>query len=520
MNKVVTRDQAVERIPDNATICITGSGGGLLEPDYVLHALEQRFLHTGHPKNLTIVHAASLGDLKERGMNRFVHPGFLKRIIGGHWGWAPKINEMALAGEIEAYNFPQGAISLLFREIASKRPGLVTKTGLYTFVDPRVEGGRINSKTPPDYVDVIKMNGEEYLFYKAFPIQVAILKASLADDDGNISFEHEPAYLDALAMAMAAHNSGGIVIVQVKKVVPPGHLDARMVRIPGIMVDCVVEYPEQWQTYEGEYNPAFSGEKRVPVDSLPPLPLNERKIIARRAALELQPNMVVNLGFGMPDGVAAVAAEEGVSDWLHFTVEQGPVGGVPAKGAIFGVSTNPSAIMEMPSNFDFYDGGGLDLAVLSFAQVDADGNVNVSKFGNRLAGCGGFINISQHAKKVVFVGTFTAGGLQITLEDGRLNILREGKFKKFLKAVEQITFSGRYAGINKQRVLYVTERAVFELAHNRLVLKELAPGLDLERDILSLMDFRPEIAEDLRIMPDYLFREEKMNLKSNELESS
>lgn len=514
MTKVVDRNFAVQQIADAATICISGSGGGLLEPDYILAALEKRFLNFGHPENLTIVHAASIGDMKKRGLNRFVHKGFVRRVIGGHWGWAPRLGEMALAGEIEAYNFPQGAISLLFREIAAHRPGLITRTGLYTFADPRVQGGRLNQRTPPDMVQVLELQGKEYLFFKSFPIDVAILMGSIADENGNISFEHEPAYLDASAMAMAAHNCGGIVMVQVKEVVPSGALDARFVKIPGVMVDYVVQYPQQWQTYESEYNPAFSGERPVPVENLPPLPLNERKIIARRAALELQPDLVVNLGFGMPDGVAAVAAEEGISHWLHFTVEQGPIDGLPAKGAIFGVSINPGAILDMPSNFDFYHGGGLDLTVLSFAQVDAIGNVNVSKFGNRLAGCGGFVDISQNAKKVVFVGTFTAAGLEIEIEHGVLKIVKEGRFRKFLQSVEQITFSGKYAAQNNQQVLYVTERAVFRLQDGYLLLTEIAPGVDVQQHILAQMDFRPRIARNLQTMDTRLFTDRKMGLKA------
>lgn len=498
-------EEAIEFLKDKDTICISGSGGGLLEPDFILQALEKRFLQTGHPRDLTIVHAASLGDSEKTGLNRLTHAGMVKRVIGGHWGWSPRMAEMALGGDIEAYNFPQGAISLLFREIAAGRPGLFTKTGLHTFADPRVEGGRLNKRTPQEIVSVREIENEEYLFFKSFPISAAFLVGSIADEKGNISFEHEAAYLDALAMAMAAHNSGGHVFVQVKKIVPAETLDARLVKIPGIFVDFVIENPDQWQTYEGEYNPAFSGEKRVPVNSLKPLPLNARKIIARRAALELKPDLVVNLGFGMPDGVAAVAAEEGISNWLHFTVEQGPVGGVPAKGAIFGVSTNPDAILDMPSNFDFYQGGGLDLAVLSFAQVDNEGNVNVSKFGNRLAGCGGFVDISQNAKKVVFVGTFTAGGLEIEIVNGKLAIKREGKHKKFLKSVEQITFSGRYASDNHQQVLYVTERAVFKLVSGKLMLIEIAPGIDLEKDILPHIDFMPEISTEMKTMRAALF---------------
>lgn len=511
-NKIQSEEQAVKLVQDRDTICLSGSGGGLLEPDFVLAALEKRFLETGHPRNLTIMHVAGIGDADQRGLNRLAHPGMVKRVIGGHWGWSPKLGEMALRGEIEAYNLPQGTISLLFREIAAGRPGLITKVGLGTFADARVEGGKINHATTEDLVRVVELDGDEYLFYKSYPIHVAIVLGSVADETGNVSLENEPAYLDVQAMAMAAHNCGGKVIAQVKKVEPSDQLDARLVKIPGIFVDAVVEYPEQWQTYEGEHNPAFSGEVRVPVTSLPLLPLDARKVIARRAAMELRPGLVVNLGFGMPDGVAAVAAEEGISEWLTFSVEQGPVGGVPAKGAIFGVSTNPIAILDEPSNFDFYHGGGLDLTVLSFAQVDEHGNVNVSKFGGRLAGCGGFVDISQSAKKVVFVGTFTAGGLDVQVNGAGIRIVKEGKHRKFVKKVEQITFSGEFAARSGQDVQYVTERAVFRLVNGGLKVTEIAPGVDLHRDVLACMDFEPEVSENLSIMSQSLFRHRKMEL--------
>ena len=497
---------AVAPIQPGATICISGSGGGLLEPDFILTALEQRFLTSGQPRDLTLVHAASLGDGEKSGLNRLVHPGMVKRVIGGHWGWSPRMSRMALDGDIEAYNFPQGVISLLFREIASGRPGLVTRTGLNTFADPRVEGGRLNPATPEDIVSLLSIDGQDYLFYRSFPVDAALLLGSIADERGNISFEREPAVLDALAMAMAAHNGGGRVIVQVKDIVPEGALDARLVKIPAFLVDAVVHHPQQWQTYEGEYNASFSGERRIEKQSPPPLPLNARKIIARRAAMELRPYNVVNLGFGMPDGVAAVAAEEGLWDKIFFTVEQGPVGGIPAKGAIFGVSANPDAILDMPSNFDFYHGGGLGIAALSFAQVDASGNVNVSRFGDRLAGCGGFVDISQNAAKVLFLGTFTAGGLDLAIKNGRLAVRQEGRHRKFLHQVDQITFSGRYAAARGQSVLYITERAVFELVEGELMLSELAPGIDLERDVLRLIDFAPRLSPEVREMTPALLR--------------
>ena len=503
--KIQSADSAIRLIKDSDTICISGSGGGLLEPDYILQALEKRYLTTGYPKELTIVHCAGIGDAQKRGLNRLTHPGMVRRVIGGHWGWSPKMGEKALRGEIEAYNFPQGAISLLFREIAAHRPGLITKIGLGTFVDPRIEGGKLNLRTTENLVDILKLNADEYLFYKSYPINIAIVLGSIADEKGNISLEREAAYLDVQAMALAAHNCGGKVLVQVKKIISGETLDARLIKIPGILVDAVVEWPEQWQTYEGEYNSAFCGEKRIPLTKLPPLPLDERKVIARRAAMELRPGMVVNLGFGMPDGVAAVAAEQGISDWSTFSIEQGPVGGVPAKGVIFGVSTNPSAFLDMPDNFDFYHGGGLDLAVLSFAQVDKYGNVNVSKFGGRINGCGGFVDISQSAKKVIFVGTFTTGGLNTQVNNNSIQIVQEGKNRKLIENVEQITFSGKIAAKRKQDVQYITERAVFRLVKDGLELIEIAPGIDLEKDILANMDFKPKLSNNLSSMPAAIF---------------
>ena len=513
-NKIESLENAVQLVKDNDTICLSGSGGGLLEPDFILEGLERRFLETGHPKNLTIMHVAGIGDGQQRGLNRLIHPGMVKRVIGGHWGWSPRLGEMALNGEIEAYNLPQGTISLLFREIAAGRPGLITRIGLGTFADPRIEGGKLNEVTTENLVKLIELNGAEYLLYKSYPINVALVVGSIADENGNISLEHEPAYLDVQAMAMAAHNSGGKVIVQVKKQISSATLDSRRVKIPGSLVDAVVVYPEQWQTYEGEYNRAFSGEERVPVASLSPLPLDCRKVIARRAAMELRPGLVVNLGFGMPDGVAAVAAEEGISDWLTFSVEQGPIGGIPAKGAIFGVTTNPAAILDQPSNFDFYHGGGLNLTVLSFAQVDQHGNVNVSKFGGRLTGCGGFVDISQSAKKVSFVGTFTAGGLEVQVEQEGIRIGKEGKHLKFVRNVEHITFSGKFASETGQDVQYITERAVFRLGDGGLELIEIAPGVDLQRDVLGCMDFKPKISDTLTSMRPALFRQGRMELKN------
>ena len=394
--------------------------------------------------------------------------------------------------------------------------GLITKTGMGTFVDPRISGAKLNDFTKEDLVEIVQMNGEEWLHYKTYPFNVALIRGSYGDAEGNISMEQEPAYLEALQIAQAVHNCGGKVIVQVKYPAKNGSMDPKNVRIPGILVDAVVVCPGQVQTIEGEYNPALTGDLKLPEDSIAPMKLDQRKIVARRAAMEMRRGMVMNLGFGMPDGVAKVAAEEGISDYAKMTIEQGIVGGIPASGAIFGVAYNAEAMIDGPSQFDFYNGGGLDMTCLGLAQADSHGNVNVSKFGPTISGAGGFIDISQTAKKCVFCGTFTAAGLKVQVQDGKLNILQEGRVKKFVKDVEHITFSGDFARQTNQSVLYVTERAVFEMTPEGLVLKEIAPGVDLQRDVLDQMDFMPLMPEKPKLMDERIFRDEKMGLRTQE----
>ncbi|APE31392.1 acyl CoA:acetate/3-ketoacid CoA transferase [Halomonas aestuarii] len=517
--KVVSAREAVNLIRDGDAIA-TGGFVGIGFAEGLAVALEERFLETGEPRDLTLMYAAGQGDGKTRGLNHLGHEGLVARVIGGHWGLVPALQRLAIEGRIQAWNLPQGVISHLFRDIAAGKPGTLTRVGLGTFVDPRLGGGRINDVTTEERVSLLPIDGEEYLFYRALPLQVALLRGTTADTLGNVSMEREALTLEALAIATAVRNSGGVVIVQVERLAEHGTLHPKDVKIPGVMVDCVVvcEDPDHhWQTFRTAYNPAFSGEIRAPMATPEPLPLSARKIIARRAAFELKPNSVVNLGIGMPEGVGAVASEERLLEHLTLTAEPGVIGGLPAGGLDFGAALNTQAIIDQPAQFDFYDGGGLDIAFLGMAQVDVAGHVNVSRFGPRLAGAGGFINISQNARKVVFMGTFVATRETLAIVDGALR-LPEGGQSKFVAEVEHRTFSGTLAAADGKPVCYVTERAVFELTPEGLVLTEIAPGVDLERDVLALMDFTPRMPEPPRRMDERIFREAPMGLVEELLE--
>ncbi len=514
LEKIVSAKDAIAIIQDGDTLCVSGLVGAGT-PDELVIALEKRFLETDHPRNLWLVFAAGQGDGNNQGLNRLAHDGLLGRVVGGHYALVPKIGRLALEGRIECYNLPQGCLSHLFRDIAAGKPGTISHVGLGTFVDPRHGGGRVNDITPEDHVERIALAGKEYLFYRAFPLNVAFVRGTTADPSGNITAEREALILDNLAMAMAVKNSDGVVIAQVERIAKQGSLSSREVMIPGALVDCiVVAKPENHrQTYATRYSPVLSGEITVPLDNLPSMDLDARKVIARRCAFELPPNGVVNLGIGMPEGVAAIAAEENILDYITLTAESGVMGGVPTSGQDFGTAVNAEAVIQQNEQFDFYDGGGLDLACLGMAQCDQLGNVNVSRFGTKLAGAGGFINISQNARRVVFAGTFTTRGLDVAVEDGRLNILKEGRTRKFTRQVEQITFSGNRANAVGQPVLFVTERCVFRLGTGGLELTEVAPGVDVERDIFANMDFMP-VAENPAPMDKRIFCAGKMELKS------
>jgi propionate CoA-transferase len=503
---VVTPAQAAELVQTGDTILINGSGGGVGTPERFLEALAERYRQTGRPAAITAVHPVGCGDWGKKGMSRLALPGLLKRQVTGSLGNSPATMAMAAAEEIEAYTLPQGVLSQLCREIAAGRPGLVTHVGLGSFVDPRHGGGRQTARATDKMVELITLRGREFLFYPAFPVDVAVIRATTADEVGNLTMEREPFIGDVLAMAQAAHNSGGVVVAQVERMRKAGTTPAREVKVPGVLVDAIMIDPDQQQTYAVRYSPGYSGEIRVPIAAQRPAELDLRTVIARRACLELFPGCIANLGYGVSTSIARILAEESLSDAVTLTVEQGIIGGTPVSGNDFGAAINYEALIEQASQFDFYDGGGLDIAFLSFAQVDGAGNVNVSRFAGKPNGSGGFIHIAQNSKTICFLGAVTAGGLVATLQDGRIRIEKEGRHRRFVRTIEQCTYNRRLGLARGQRALFITERAVLEADEYGLAVLEIAPGVDLERDVLANFDVCPRVSDRIGLMPEFVFR--------------
>ena len=497
---------AAALLKDGDTVAISGNGAGMTSAEAVFAAVEQRFLETGHPRDLTLVHSLGLGDRGALGTNRFAHEGMLRKVIASHFTWSPKMQQLIREEKIEAYCFPAGVIQQLLREIGAGRPGLFTHSGLETFADPRQDGGRSNRRSREELVELLQIGGQEVLHYKPFKVDVALIRATYADTRGNLSPEEEAIDLDIHSIALAAHNSGGIVVAQVRQVVESGSLHPRSVRVPGIMVDCVVEDSQQQQFYGLAYDPTVGGSRRAPGGApAAEIPAKlERRIVARRAALELRAGASLNFGFGMPGGIFGVIAEQGNANDLWMSVEQGTHNGRMLDESLFGAARNTDAIVPSIEQFDYYSGGGIDIAFLGMGEADAAGNVNVSHLGGNLIGPGGFIEIAQNAKKVVFCGSFDAQGTRLAWSDGRLIVQQPGKVRKFVSHVERITFAAAYARRTGQEVLYITERAVFRLDGPGLALIEVAPGIEIEHDILPYMDFRPHIST-VAIMPVSVF---------------
>lgn len=511
--KLVTAKEAAALIPNGSTVALSGSCASAVVADNVLAAMEEQYLTSGTPKDLTVFHPQGVGDKDVSGLGRFAHPGLCRRVIGGHWGMSPKMGQLAASEQLEAYNLPQGVMAQMTRVMAAHGPGVITKIGLDTFVDPRQDGGKMNASAKEDLVELMTIDGEEWLRYKPVPFDVAIIRGTSADEDGYISFEEEVHYDEAVSMAAAAKNNGGIVICQVKYLVKSGSVDISKVRVPGYLVDYVVVDPEQRQSHDYFYRPGYCGAAIEPVTMCwPESGINERKFIARRQAMELRPGMLVNIGVGVSNGVPVILAEEGCWDQITLSLEQGQSGGVPVMGLDAGTMMNPRVIVEQPVQHDMYHGGILDATCLSAAETDFRGNVNVSKLGKNVTGCGGFIDISQETKHIVFGGTLCAKS-KVKIENGRVTVLEQGTIHKFVNKVNQITFSGKRAAEQGKKVVFITERCVFELRKDGLTLVEIAPGIDMQRDIFDQMDYHPLVAEDLKEMPRELFNEGPMGLK-------
>ncbi|MFL5801636.1 MAG: acyl CoA:acetate/3-ketoacid CoA transferase [Roseiflexaceae bacterium] len=519
---VITLDQIGALLSNGAVVSVSSSSG-LGCPDATLRAIGQHFASAGAPRDLTMLHPIAAGDMYGiDGIDHLVQPGLLKRVIAGSYPSgpssmpSPKIWQMIAENQVEAYNIPSGILYHLHRESAAGRPGVLTTVGLDTFLDPRRQGGKMNAATREDLVQVVEFDGREWLYMRSIPVDVAIIRATTADEQGNLSFEHEGAPLGAYDQALAAHNNGGIVIAQVKRLVAAGSLPTQHVRVPGVLVDYIVVVPDQMQTTQTAYDPAISGEIRRPGASFRLAPWSADKVIARRAALELRDGDAVNLGFGISALVPRILLEEGCPNAVTWVIEQGAVGGVPLLDFQFGCAANAQALIPAPDQFTYFQGGGFDRSLLSFMQVDRFGNVNVSRLAAKphvTAGAGGFIDITARARNLVFSGYFTAGGLELNFDNGELHIVKEGRARKFVADVEHVTFSGRRALTQGQHVVYVTERCVLRLERDGLTVVEIAPGVQLERDVLAQSDIPLRVSPALQLMDARLFRPEPMGLE-------
>ena len=522
MNKLISAEQAAQLVGDGDVVTISSSSG-LGCPDKVLAALGNRFTTEGHPRDLTTLHPIAAGDMYGiRGIDHLARPGMLKKVLAGSYPSGPsslpmpEIWRLIVDEEIAAYNLPSGILFDMHRDAAAKRPGVLTKVGLDTFVDPARQGGAMNKRAAAEpVVKKVDFADQEWLFFPAIAPRVAILRATTADERGNLSFEHEGAFLGAMDQALAARNNGGVIIAQVKRVVRAGSLKPQQVHVPATLVDYIVVDPEQMQTTQTIYDPAISGEIVRPESSFELQEWGAEKVIARRAAVELAAGSAVNLGFGISANVPRILLEEGLHGEVTWVIEQGAVGGVPLLGFAFGCAANADAIVPSPDQFTYFQGGGFDVALLSFLQIDRDGSVNVSKLGTKpylTAGCGGFIDITAHAKRIVFSGFFTAGA-KLEAGEGRLKIVQEGRSKKLVDEVEHVTFSGTMARRRGQEISYVTERCVIDLLADGLTVREIAPGVDLKRDVLDQASFALKVDPQLKVMDAALFRNAPLNLK-------
>lgn len=508
-------EEAARAVKCGQTVIVSGLGD-MLTPDRTLEALEKRFLESGEPRDITLTYNVIPGSQRRgTGVDRFAHPGFVKRIYAGSYYTleVEKLNGLIQADEVEAYLVPFGALYNMVRTAAAGQPGALTPVGLKTFLDPRMGGGKLTPSTTEDIVRIVEIDDVEYMYYEALPIDVAIIRATTADEDGNLSIEQEPFSIGLLHQAMAAKNRGGTVIAQVQQLAKRGSIHPKSVTVPGIFVDSVVHVPDQMEAMP--YNPAWTGDIRVPIDESSVAPLDYKKVIARRAATELKPGELVNFGFGISASVPQIVVEEGISDRVVFNVEHGPVGGIPNDKYAFGAGVNMGALMDAQNIFEFYDAGRLDMTCLGMGEVDAEGSVNVSYINGKY-NLGGFIDIVHATKTIVFCGSFAAGGLDVRVKNGEVDILKEGRYTKLVNDLKQVTFNAQAALRKGQEVLYVTERAVFALTEKGLTLVEIAPGIDLERDVLSRMEFRPAISESLRSMDPRIFRPEPLGLNRME----